>query len=91
VHGGIEITLVDDVDDNFGALTHLERRARDGAVVGEHPNRLAFQLLGDGRDTELELVAVRELDELGRHDLSNAGGPGRKVLGWHHASAPSRT
>ena len=39
VHCGVEVALVDDVDDDLGALAHLERRARDGAVVGEHPNR----------------------------------------------------
>jgi len=58
------IALVLDVDDDLGALAHLQRRTRDRAVVGEHPHLCVANPLRDRRDSQIELVAIAQLDNL---------------------------
>jgi len=83
VDGGLEIAFVDDVDHELGPLAHFQRRAWDRGVVGEHANRPASELLRDRSDPELELVAVRELDDLGLADFGQANGFGGEILSSH--------
>ena len=69
VDGRLEVALVDDVHDELRALAHAQRRAGDGAVVGDHPHGVVADPLRDRRDPELEGVAVGELHHLGRRRL----------------------
>jgi hypothetical protein len=65
VHSRVDVAPVGDVDGDRGALRDLQRRAGNGAVVGEHPHSCVADLLLDRDDLEPELVAVGELDQLG--------------------------
>src|SRR4029453_1103700 len=64
VHGRLEIAAVPHLHSHSGALRDLERRARDGAVVGEHPDGLSADSLRHRGDLQVEMVAVVELHEL---------------------------
>jgi hypothetical protein len=83
VDGRLEVALVDGIHEDLRALRHLQRGAGDRSVVGEHANGRISDLLGDGRDPELELVAVRELDQLGSDDPGSAGGFSGEILSSH--------
>ncbi len=72
MHGRLQIALVADVDDELRPFAHAERRAGDGAVVGEHADSRAADALRHRRDPQLERVAVAELDELGLGCLCQA-------------------
>ena len=78
VDGRLEVALVDDVHDELRALRHAQRRAGDGAVVGDHAHGVVADPLRDRRDPQLERVAVGELHDLGRRRLREAGGVGRE-------------
>ena len=73
VHRRLQVAVVRDVHDHFRALTHLQRRAWDRAVVGQHPDRRLADPLRHGCYAQIERVAVGELDDLG---LRRAGKPG---------------
>ena len=62
------------------AFLDLEGRAGDRAVVGQHPHGGVAEPLGDRRDAQVELVAVGQLDQLGRPRLGKAGDVGREVV-----------
>src|SRR5207247_10679654 len=64
VDGRFEMALVDSVHEDFRPLPYLQRRSWDRSVVGEHADAVAPDLLGDRSDAELELVPVRELDDV---------------------------
>ena len=81
VHRRLEVRLVADVDDHLGALAHLQRRAGDRPVVGEHAHRGVAEALRHGRDPQVELVPVREFDDLRGDRLREAGNVAREVLG----------
>ena len=53
--GVLHVASVLDVDGYLGALADFERRAGDGAVVGEHPHSGVPEALGDRRDAQLDL------------------------------------
>jgi hypothetical protein len=81
VHGGIEITIVGDLDDDLAALLDLEGGAGDGAVVAQHPHRGVADSLGYRPDPQLQGVAVGQLQLLGPAGLGESGGVGGKRLG----------
>jgi hypothetical protein len=62
VHGRLHVALVLDVDEDLGALCDPERRAGDGAIVGEHPHGHMADALGDRGDGQREVVAAGKLD-----------------------------
>ena len=74
------VALVLDVDDDLGALAHLERRTGDRAVVGEHPHRGVADPLGDRRDLQVEPVTVAQLDHLRGACRRESGGVGRELI-----------
>ena len=78
VHGRLQVALVDDVHDELRAFAHAQRRAGDRPVVGDHSHGVVADALRDGRDPELEGVAVGELHHLGRHRLRQPRGVGRE-------------
>jgi hypothetical protein len=78
VDGRLEIALVDDVHDELRALAHAQRRARDRAVVGDHPHGVIAEPLRDRRDPQLERLPVGEVDHLRRRRLRKAGAVGRE-------------
>ncbi len=80
VDGRLQIALVLDVDDDLGALAHLQRRPGDRAVVGEHSHRGVADPLGDRRDRQVEPVTVAQLDHLRGACLGEAGGVGRELI-----------
>ena len=88
VHGRLEIAVVDRVHENFRALPYLQRRSRDRSVVGKHANPVPFELLGDRRNSELELVALGEFDDFGTLCLRQTLDRSRKLdrsrmaVGW---------
>ena len=90
VDGRLDVPVVRDVDDDLRSLVDVEGRARDRAVVGDHPDGGPADVLDDGRDLERQSIAVAEpmqgraLDE--REPCRVAGkqvgrGHGR-VLSW---------
>ena len=81
VHGRVQITLVGDVDDHLGPLLHLQRRARDGAVVAQHPHGGLAQRFRHWADPQVEGVVVVQLQQLRPGCLGQPGGVGRKELG----------
>ena len=79
VDGRVEVAVVGDVHGDRRALRDLQRRAGDGAVVGQHPHGRVADPLLDRDDLELELVAVGELDQLGLAGLRQALGLAREL------------
>jgi hypothetical protein len=61
------------------ALRDLQRRTGHRAVVGQHPHRRVADPLLDRHDLELELVAVGELDDLGRPRIRKPLGLAREL------------
>ena len=80
VDGGLHVALVLDIDDDLRALPHLEDRSGDRIVVGEHPHGVVAEALRDRSDTEVELVAVRELDPLRRLRLGQTLDVGGEMI-----------
>ena len=80
VNGRLEVALVDDVDDELGALTDADRRTGHRAVVGDHANGVVAEALRDRRDPQLEPVAVAELDDLRSGRLGQARRLRREVI-----------
>jgi hypothetical protein len=78
--GVLHVPLVLDVDDYRRALLHLQDGARNRAVIGQHPHPGVPETLGNGGDPQLELVAVRELDQFSCADGGKALDRGRKML-----------
>ena len=83
VHGRLVIAFVRDVDDDLRVLLHLERRAGDRAVVGEHAHGVLADPFRDGLDPKVELVPVLEVDDLGTRSFGQTGGLSGK---WSRAS-----
>ena len=67
------------MDGDRRALGNLERRARNRAVVGQHPHGRVADPLLDRDDLELELIAVGELDQLGLAGLRQTLGLAREL------------
>ena len=78
VDGRFGVAVVADVHDDFGSLPDPQRGAGDGAVVGEHADAVVAEVLGDGRDAQLEGVAVVERDDVGSGCVVEAGDVGRE-------------
>jgi len=74
VDGRVEVTAVGDMHGYGRSLRNLQRRARDGAVVREHPDRGSADSLLHGDDLQLELVAVSQFDQPGPPRLGQTGG-----------------
>jgi hypothetical protein len=98
VHGGVQVPLVDDVDDDLAALLDLEGGAGDGAVVAQHSHPGVAQPLGHRRKVQVEGVAVGQLQQLGPASLGEPGRVGGERLGGQwvgpgvvlHAHPPGR-
>ena len=78
MHGRFGVGVVADVDGDLGSLRDAQGRAGDRAVVGEHADPVVAELLDDGRDAQVEGVAVVELDDRGSGGVVEAGGVGRE-------------
>ena len=70
---------------SFGALVDVQHRAGDGAVVGEHAQHVAAEMLGDGRDAEVDVIAVAEPERARGHDLRQTFGVARKEVVGHRS------
>ena len=64
VHGRGNVPVIGHVNGECRILRQLQRRPRDGAVVGQHSHGGVPDLLLHRRDLEVELVSVRKLDDL---------------------------
>src|SRR5215210_5032508 len=98
VHGRLEIAFVDRVDEDLRALLHLHRGAWNRSVVGEHTDGRSSDLLRDRRDSQLEFITIRELDDLALATLENADGLSGKfishdsmLLRWQGLSESARS
>ena len=80
VDGRLHVALVLDVDQQLRPLGNPQRRAGDGAVVGEHPHRRVADALGHRRDAQREAVAVGELDGRGGGRCRQAGRLARELV-----------
>ena len=76
-----QVALVRHLDGDLRPLRHPQRRSGDRAVVGEHPDGLGAEALGDGRDPDRERLAVGQVDRRGRDRVGQAGGVGREAAG----------
>ena len=65
VDGRFGVAVVADVDDDFRSLPDPQRRTRDRAVVGQHPDAVVAEGLRHGCDAKLVGVAVVEFDDVG--------------------------
>ena len=72
VHGGVQVAVVGDMDDDLGALPDVQRGAGDRAVVAEHPHGAVAKPFGHRTDPQLQHVAVVELEH-GRAGSPRAG------------------
>jgi hypothetical protein len=79
VHGRVEVSVVGDVNRDRRALRDHQRRAGEGAVVSEHAHRRIADPLLDWRNLELELVAVRQFDQLRRASFGQPFGLAREL------------
>ena len=77
---GVHVALVLDVDDDLRALLHLQGRSGNRPVVGQHPDRRVAQSLGDRSDPQIEMLTVRQLDQLGRARLGKPRRVGREAI-----------
>ena len=64
VHRPFHIAIVTNIDNDLRALLDSQSRARNGTVVGEHPNFRAANVRGDGCNPEVESLAVGQFDNL---------------------------
>ena len=78
VDGVGEVALVRDVHRDARALADPQRRAGDRAVVGEHPQGVAADPLGDRRDREVDAPAAGDGHVPGRARLVEARRLGRE-------------
>src|SRR5205807_2209178 len=58
VHRGRDVAIVADAHCNFGSLVDVQVRAWDRAVVGQHAQVVTVDVLANGSDAEIEVVAV---------------------------------
>ncbi len=86
VHGGVEIGLIDHVDDELGALADAQRRAGNRAVVRQHADGRVADTFADGRDAQLDLVSMAEVDHLRADGLDEAGRVGREMVAGRDVS-----
>jgi hypothetical protein len=77
---GVHVPLVLDVDDDLRALPDLQDRSGDRPVVGQHPDRRVTQSLGDRSDPQIEMLTVRQLDQLGRARLGQPRRVSREAI-----------
>ena len=91
MHSRLVIAFVCDVDDDLRVLLHLQRRARDRAVVREHAHGLLADPFRDGLDPKIELVPVLEVDDLGTGSFGKTSGLSGKSLVLHVSLLPART
>jgi hypothetical protein len=78
VHGGVQVAVVGDIDDDFRSLLDVEGGAGDRAVVPEHPNGAVVKPFGYGSNVKVNRVAIGELQQLGCGGLGEACGIGRE-------------
>jgi hypothetical protein len=77
---GLQVALVLGVDDDLRPLGDLEGRARDRAVVGQHPHAGVSDALLDRCDPQVERIAVGQLHEVGPASGRQPLRVGRKPL-----------
>jgi len=77
--GRFEIAFVDGVYEDFRSPPYLQRRSRDRLLVSEHADAVASDLIANRSDAELELVSVRELDDVGPMCLFQTLSRGREL------------
>ena len=81
VHGRIHVAAIRDVHCDRRVLRGLQGWAWNRAVVGEHAHGGIADLLLDRCDLELELVSVRELDDLRPSGVGQSFGRARQLGG----------
>ena len=78
VHGGVQVAVVGDIDDDLRSLLDTKRGTGDRAVVAEHPNGAVAKPLGYRSNAKVNRVPVGELQDLGCRGLGEACGIGRE-------------
>ena len=74
VDGRLDVPVVVHANADLRPLGNPKRRTGDRAVVGEHAHAVVVELLDDGRDTQVERIAVSELHQRRRETLLEARG-----------------
>ena len=62
-------------------MSHVQRRTRNRAVVGEHPHLGVTEPLHDRRYPQVDRVALGEVEHLASDDLSESSNVGGEVRG----------
>jgi hypothetical protein len=93
VHGRLDITVVGDLHADLRPLIHVQGRAGDGPVVGQHPQLSAVEVLADRADAQVEPVSLAQPDDARAGNLLESRSLGGeqvvKVIGWRTVHAAS--
>src|SRR5215218_3493100 len=82
VHGGVQIPVVGDLDNDLAALGDLEGRAGNRAVVAQHPHHAVTQPLATGPMSSFRVSPWASSNSTGRPASGNPEGSVGNRSGW---------